>query len=869
MFCAAAMPRSAGQSGEVFVEPLETYAAGAGAGVSTVDRESATMLSFPGSETSALQLTALPHHETAPRVEMISRLRLSRSGWYRVRFFLIAAARYNGHEDLVTLQVVDSEGAPLWSEHRLLLRTPRAEWLFYEEYMSANMALGVLDGQAGAMLSALQITVDPGDRFTSGSIQLTGLSVEFIEVADRPGLVAIDLCDCVEARTLSGRCGSSAMPSCRNPAGCPVADLGDSEAYPSSGTCQDAFISLDGTSPEAAYDGVALLDDVGWYIAGSAAAVVTLQMEIPGGPVPVCAAVLTFGRWSYPQRWRLGANSNPNESYRTWVSAGRVSGVTGREWREATARGATWVSSGGGAVELALECEDAWNVRLEMEDARGAAREMNLIEMELQTAISPGWLTCDCRHGGICTGGACDCPLATGCSQPECGWTGSACDEFSCVADITCHNLGGCGGPNTCSCAPGWHSTSGLDQCLVHHCGDGELSESSGEMCDDGNNADGDGCDAKCQLEQLPAGHARVLSEWTRRWKPRDDIYAENLTLHVLAGTLGVRQQQLRGIEEAQIDGAAGIFYEEADIVIQCERECWHGGSCFTLGWLTDFQPDCACPEPPFDGPRCANTKCERACDHGGYCSSGLACVRCAEGWTGTYCGTLSSSFGAVVVWAAAIISTSLFLAATVVFTLRNYLHRRDRDGPDGQDPKDTNSSPMIFAPLLARGLPAFVGNCCGGSIWLLMTVVSLRGELFQYDSSSDMLRVPMLVLGAGTWHSSILIYLQSMAVIHVTHQVPLSFMIKFPLLLVPWIVVCQINSIVVAVVVALLSSCYSVLLLATLWPLRAGVTLSIHTSTLCAGSPFVSLCDSLNYRLSRIRRLNILFYYTCVVRCV
>ena len=44
--------------------------------------------------------------------------------------------------------------------------------------------------------------------------------------------------------------------------------------------------------------------------------------------------------------------------------------------QQATARGATWMSSGGGAIELALDCEDAWNVRLEMEDARGAAREM-------------------------------------------------------------------------------------------------------------------------------------------------------------------------------------------------------------------------------------------------------------------------------------------------------------------------------------------------------------------------------------------------------------------------------------------------------------------------------------------------------------
>jgi hypothetical protein len=328
-----------------------------------------------------------------------------------------------------------------------------------------------------------------------------------------------------------------------------------------------------------------------------------------------------------------------------------------------------------------------------------------------------------------------------------------------------------------------------------------------------------------------------------------------------------VRQQQLRGMEESTIDGVAGVFYEEAEFVIQCERECWHGGTCFTLGWLTDFQPDCTCPEPPFDGPRCANTKCERACDHGGYCSSDLACVQCAEGWTGTYCGTLSSSFGVVIVWAAGIISASLFFAATAVFARRNYLYRCGREGPDGQANKDTNSSTMIFAPLQARGLPAFVGNCCGGSIWLLMTVVSLRGELFQYDSSSITIRVPMMVLGFGTWHSSILMYLQSMATVHIKHRIPLTFCVKFPLSLVPWILVCQFDSIVVAIIVSGCSSCYSILLLATLWPLRAGAALSIHTSF--AGRPFVSLCGSLTDRSICIRLLNNLFIYTCVVRWV
>ena len=46
----------------------------------------------------------------------------------------------------------------------------------------------------------------------------------------------------------------------------------------------------------------------------------------------------------------------------------------------------------------------------------------------------------------------------------------------------------------------------------------------------------GDGCDAHCQLEPLPAGHARILSEWRQRWMPREDIHAEILSLEVLAG---------------------------------------------------------------------------------------------------------------------------------------------------------------------------------------------------------------------------------------------------------------------------------------------------------------------------------------------
>lgn len=849
-----ALPRSACQSGELFVNThfAERLSPVTGC-VRNVDRESDTMLPFPGTATTALQIAAPDRQEncSVARFALTSVVTSQRSGWYRVRFFLTSSVGYNGQEGLVSLQVVGSEGESLWAAHNVKLRGPRAEWLFYDEYVSANTALGVLDGHADAMLSALQVTVDPGNEFSTGSIQLTGLSIEFVEVAERPGLLVIDLCDCAELRTPSGLCGSELSPSCRNVPGCPIAELGDSETYPTSGTCQDDFVSLGGTSVVAAYDGVAVLDSVGWYIAGSVSDVVILQMDIPHAPVAVCAATLTFGQWNYPQRWRLGANSNPNRSYRTWVTAGRVSGATGRIWREASARGATWVSSGGSQISLALDCEDAWNVRLEMEDARGASREMHLIELELQT-VSPEWLTCDCRHGGVCTGEGCNCPLATGCSSQECGWTGATCEQPSCVPGIICHNLGACSGPNTCACAPGWHGATGLDQCLEHQCGDGELSEVTGEACDDGNVADGDGCDAHCQLEPLPVGYTRVLSGWTLQSRPRAEIYDESLTLDVLAGTLGVRQEQLRNMELRSIDGEAVVSFELAEVIIQCDRECWHGGSCFTMGWPTDFAPECTCPEPGLDGVRCEGTQCKRTCDHGGYCSRESVCVRCAKGWSGSYCGTADSSFGTVVVSCAGFTIAALVGAAGIFFG--RSLQHGGAEISDRKGKTTANSPTMLFAPLAARGVAALLGTCCGGCIWLLMVIVTLRGELFQYESSSNMIRAPMIIFGFGTWNSSILIYLQSMATIHISHRVPLAFFVKLPICLAPWVFACLFESSIAVLVVALLACGYSAFLLATLWPLRTGAT--IITTSMISVSPTAILCFDIISSIQIRRRL-------------
>jgi hypothetical protein len=259
-----------------------------------------------------------------------------------------------------------------------------------------------------------------------------------------------------------------------------------------------------------------------------------------------------------------------------------------------------------------------------------------------------------------------------------------------------------------------------------------------------------------------------------------------------------VRQQQLRNLGEAAAAAAtaeaeagagasvAGVRFEQAYSIIQCDRECWHGGSCFTLGWPTEFAPDCICPEAGLDGPRCAATHCERACDHGGYCGraaaeeeaeaaeeeggGGGSCVRCAAGWSGAFCGTASSWIGTLVVWLAGFTIVVLLLAAVSVLAIAQsgggrIMGRPPRGaeqtaattaaaaaaaaggGEAGGVESAPLSSPSVlgFAPLQAQGVSCLLGSYAGGCIWLLTTVVSLRGEAFRYDSVRKTLRKRLL----------------------------------------------------------------------------------------------------------------------------
>ncbi len=82
----------------------------------------------------------------------------------------------------------------------------------------------------------------------------------------------------------------------------------------------------------------------------------------------------------------------------------------------------------------------------------------------------------DCDVAESCTGASAACP--TDAFQPD----ETPCDDAN-VCSINDRCIGGiCGG-------------------FLESCGNGTLEGACAEQCDDGNNVDGDGCDASCQLE--------------------------------------------------------------------------------------------------------------------------------------------------------------------------------------------------------------------------------------------------------------------------------------------------------------------------------------------------------------------------------
>ncbi len=794
-----------------FAAPLSQVTVRASRGhYSILSATSGGMVPFPSAGmTAALQLATdmTDGIRTTTYVQLRSAFGAHGPGWYRVCFFATAADTFNGLDAPIALEVVDGDGQLLWPARTVRLRPYRDEWLYYETWVECN-PLPVLDGHTNAMWSALQIIVAPGSEFDSGTLQLTGASITFVPVGQRSGLTKLDLCGCTDpaGRTAQGYCGSASSPSCQPLLSCPI-------PIDSYGDCQAAHVSRSGTSPESAYDGVATLSSGGWHIAAAAADTIVLDIAIPdaAAPVPICAARLTFDG-QYPRQWKLRASQTPSTDMNTLVEAGATTGDEGAAWRASVTAGRMWTTSGDGQLDVALGCQPAGRIRLEMENANDDGLFIRLLELELLTAV-PGMLDCQgkCRNGGECTeSGECACPFESGCTNRACGYTGDVCDIPTCVSTIECNQQGICSGPNTCACSPGWHGLAGLEQCLDTQCGDGELTPDEG--CDDGNLNAGDGCDSNCVLETLPVGHTRVLSdEWAPQWLPRAEIHAPSVSQETIGITLAVRPEQIRMINlGVVVDGVDGVEFEYAEYEVHCDRECYNGGTCVTLGFENDFVPACSCLEGFDNDERCGSDSCSIQCDHGGYCTSDGVCTNCASGWKGATCGTISSIVGDLVVNTAALMMGILSATGLLVLCRQS------------------------FPPLRARGIASMVIKCLGGVIWLATAVVSLRGEQFNYDSAVNTLRAPMIVGGFGLWFSSNLMYLRCMAEIHILHRIPINFMLMLFICILPWVLAALIQSYTAALAIGVVYFAYTLQLFSILWAIRSDLTDVVHHSLGC-----------------------------------
>jgi len=121
-----------------------------------------------------------------------------------------------------------------------------------------------------------------------------------------------------------------------------------------------------------------------------------------------------------------------------------------------------------------------------------------------------------CPEGFVCTADGLGC-TATACGNgikegaEECD-DGNLSNDDDCLRDCT---LATCGdgfvdqlGPDTEDCDDDGLDTANCDSdCTAVACGDGHLNEAAGEACDDGNNIDSDGCKGDCSSDESCGNH--------------------------------------------------------------------------------------------------------------------------------------------------------------------------------------------------------------------------------------------------------------------------------------------------------------------------------------------------------------------------
>eukprot|EP01043_Picozoa_sp_COSAG02_P052518 COSAG02_NODE_5670_length_4141_cov_14.390648_2_plen_923_part_00 len=828
----------------------------------------ADVASFPGTKTTALRMMPDSVVTINGRAEPHSKV-----GWYKVQFFVYAPATYRSSTtSAFSVQVVDAAGAVVSPRtYPIPLRSARGQWLHYNEWVPCN--------RVGVSAPRLNIA-----RFDTGQLQITGLSIQHKDFADR-ALTPIDLCRCRVPRNGVGRCGNDvAQPSCV-PTSCPSSGPGE---------CTPGYSN----SIEAAYDGFHGRED-GYLttIQQDQRQILTHAIEVDlGGTLKMCGVQLYWDTSDhYAQIWRILATDGGDYD----LLAEAAPEGSGKEvisgppaWDDETPEKQRMVAQN----DYGLKCINARRVRIEME---ASETDLFLKLLELRVLTGEG-LTCNCQHGGVCLdGGGCTCPEEAHptCVKPECGWSGTSCTRAACNEGVSCNNYATCTGPNTCTCKIGWHGTVGAEQCITPRCGDGGVTTSElggSETCDDGNAVSGDGCSATCQLEEFhPQRLSTTLPPSPALYIPREEIYDENINERSIASALmnrcvhqGARclRTDNSPLELCEVDIGQQCLVEASQIMtfepvctkrgrdlfpgfggctaaggreevkyyfkeLSCETICFNGGSCSVLS------NECLC-QAGWEGSDCSISQCRRGCDHGGNCIGVDDCGACGDGWTGEFCGTAEGFLASFTICFAAV--TCLVLAGSIVLTCYR----------------------SSWVPIRARGVTNLLGKFIGGIFWISTAVCSIWGEAFAYDVrwGPDM-RSPQgtcmvsvsspwderwvdradwprtadgscanqisctrngelsdqcegntikwqfwytLVFGFGLWLASNLGYLRSMIQIHICHKIPLAFIALAIFMLAPWILASWVGSPFLALGLAIAYLLYTAMLYAELWPIRA-----------------------------------------------
>ena len=730
-------------------------------------------------------------------------------------------------------------------------------------------------------VSAPRLTIDPSAGFNAGELQITGLSIQHKDFAER-GLTPIDLCRCTVPLS-AGVCGVKEQPSCMPPV-CPRSGPGQ---------CTPGYGS---NSIATAYDGLIGRED-GYMttIQQNQEQISTHAIEVDlGSTMEVCGVQLYWdAARQYARTWRvLGSDGS---DYDLWAEAAPegegkevISGAPA--WDVATPNKAGQVAQN----DYGLACVNARRVRLEMEDSESTLF-FKLLEFRLLTGDA---LACGCRHGGVCLdGGGCTCPAEAHptCVKPECGWSGTSCSRADCVDSVSCNNFGTCTGANTCTCRIGWHGTVGAAQCIAPRCGDRGVTTSvlgGGETCDDGNLVDGDGCSATCHLEPFHPERLPETPSSPALYILRDYIFDETINEHSVASALmnrcthyqeqclrrqigpnplelcdvDIGRQCLVGADQivtfdpvctsrgrelfsgfagcAQAGGREEVKYEFKEL--SCSVQCYNGGSCSVTANA------CLCLAG-WEGDDCSISQCRRGCDHGGTCVGVDDCGVCGDGWSGEFCGTATGFLAALTIVLAA--ATCILLAASAVLTCYR----------------------ASWVPIRARGATNLLVKFIGGIFWIATAVCSIWGEAFEYDvrwgpdmpapwgtcmvsvnspwdvrladwprASDGACLKPIsctrdgelsddckgnankwqfwytLVFGFGLWLASNLSYLRSLIRIHIRHKLPFAFIALAIFMLAPWMLASWLGSPFLALGLGFAYLVYAAMLYAELWPIRA-----------------------------------------------